>query len=70
MGGGGVNCGGWGRLRETPSCGVYVPHRCCFSLFLGAVSLSFSEGMRVGREEICRHVRAYAAAQWAVHVQV
>jgi hypothetical protein len=26
-----VGCGGWGRLRGTPSCGVHVPHRCSLS---------------------------------------
>jgi hypothetical protein len=59
--GGKVICGGWGRLRGMPSCFMHVPHRCCLSL---------SEGTRVEREEICRHVCTYAAAHWAVYVQL
>jgi hypothetical protein len=34
------------------------------------LSLSLAEGTRVKRKEICRHVCTYAAAQWAVYVQL
>jgi hypothetical protein len=64
----GIEGRGWGQMRWMgPVAWNAVMRRARTAPLL---LLSLGEGTRVTREEICRHVCTYAAARWAVYVQL